>query len=276
MEEWDAYVGAASEFSAFCSVDTVSNNPTRGSGSPCVLDDIFTPSPSGGTPLSHSPVVEREDEEPAQAATLTADDFMAGFMGQKPREKKGQTLADLNKKKGGFLDTSGGPVATAPSKEMQQLMTYYEVLGVAQTADANEMKTVYKSKSMQFHPDRNPNLHENDKEMFKLITKAYETLSDPNLRAQYDLHLRMQQQPQMPQQGQGNWLFHLGRGQQQQQPMGMQQQPMGMGGGMGGWGASQGMGMGGGYSSPASSPTPQQRPSNASNSSDPFAFASFQ
>ena len=206
MEEWDAYVGEASsvaDFDVICGLETASNNPTRGSGSPmgsCVLDDIFTPSPSGGTPSTHSPVVERADETiPVSEKTLTADDVMAGFMGQKTREKKGQTLADLNKKKGGFLDTSSGPTATAPSKEMQQLMTFYEVLGVAQTADANEMKTVYKTKSMQFHPDRNPNLHENDKEMFKLITKAYETLSDPQLRSQYDMQLRAQQQPQLPQ-----------------------------------------------------------------------------
>lgn len=61
---------------------------------------------------------------------------------------------------------------------------YYEVLGVARDAGADEVKRAYRKLAMEFHPDRN-----NDKkaeERFKEATEAYEILRDPQKRAQYD------------------------------------------------------------------------------------------
>ncbi|MBV7533410.1 molecular chaperone DnaJ [Chitinophaga sp. sic0106] len=62
---------------------------------------------------------------------------------------------------------------------------YYEVLIVAKTASQDEIKKAYRKVAMQYHPDRNPNNTEAE-EKFKEAAEAYEVLSDPDKRAQYD------------------------------------------------------------------------------------------
>jgi len=60
---------------------------------------------------------------------------------------------------------------------------YYKLLGVSKTATADEIKRAYRKLAMQHHPDR---AGEGDDKKFKQINEAYQTLSDPNKRAQYD------------------------------------------------------------------------------------------
>ncbi len=62
---------------------------------------------------------------------------------------------------------------------------YYEVLGVARTANAEEIKKSYRKVAMQYHPDRNPGDHAAE-EKFKEAAEAYAVLSDPGKRSQYD------------------------------------------------------------------------------------------
>jgi molecular chaperone DnaJ len=62
---------------------------------------------------------------------------------------------------------------------------YYEILGVAKSATADEIKKAYRKVAMQFHPDRNPG-DKSAEEKFKEAAEAYEILSDQDKRAQYD------------------------------------------------------------------------------------------
>ncbi|GEP92543.1 molecular chaperone DnaJ [Chitinophaga terrae (ex Kim and Jung 2007)] len=62
---------------------------------------------------------------------------------------------------------------------------YYEILVVSKTASQDEIKKAYRKVAMQYHPDRNPNNKEAE-EKFKEAAEAYEVLSDPEKRAQYD------------------------------------------------------------------------------------------
>ena len=62
---------------------------------------------------------------------------------------------------------------------------YYEVLGVAKDASADEIKKAYRKKAIQYHPDRNPGDKEAE-EKFKEAAEAYDVLSNPEKRARYD------------------------------------------------------------------------------------------
>ena len=62
---------------------------------------------------------------------------------------------------------------------------YYEVLGVSKNADADTIKTAYRKKAIQYHPDKNPGDKEAE-EKFKEAAEAYDVLSNPDKRQRYD------------------------------------------------------------------------------------------
>src|ERR1700760_1029078 len=62
---------------------------------------------------------------------------------------------------------------------------YYAALGVAKDADASAIKKAYRKLARESHPDKNPG-DAAAEERFKRISEAYDTLSDPEKRAQYD------------------------------------------------------------------------------------------
>lgn len=68
---------------------------------------------------------------------------------------------------------------------MDSKRDYYEVLGVAKTATADELKKAYRKLALKYHPDRNPG-DKAAEEKFKEAAEAYDVLSDPDKRAKYD------------------------------------------------------------------------------------------
>jgi diphthamide biosynthesis protein 4 len=91
------------------------------------------------------------------------------------------------------------------------MQTYYEVLNVSPNASINTIKTTYRRLALLYHPDRaapdvainitgDPSTHSESTStiasttaQFIAIQRAYATLSDPQLRADYDLFLKQQQ-----------------------------------------------------------------------------------
>lgn len=65
--------------------------------------------------------------------------------------------------------------------------TLYDVLGLAEDAAEQEIKSAWRTAAREHHPDRNPG--EKSAEAFKLAKRAYDVLSDPARRARYDAQL---------------------------------------------------------------------------------------
>jgi DnaJ-class molecular chaperone len=63
--------------------------------------------------------------------------------------------------------------------------TPYQILGVAPTATADEIRSAYRKLAKQLHPDLNPGKPEAEAR-FKTVSAAYDLLSDPDKRARYD------------------------------------------------------------------------------------------
>jgi curved DNA-binding protein CbpA len=69
---------------------------------------------------------------------------------------------------------------------------YYETLQISTNAEPETVHRVYRMLAQRFHPD---NRDTGNATRFREVTEAYQTLSDPERRAQYDVvHQRQQQE----------------------------------------------------------------------------------
>jgi DnaJ-class molecular chaperone len=61
---------------------------------------------------------------------------------------------------------------------------YYEILGVSKSSSKEEIKSAYRKKALEFHPDRNKDSGAEEK--FKEVNEAYQVLSDDQKKQAYD------------------------------------------------------------------------------------------
>jgi hypothetical protein len=103
-----------------------------------------------------------------------------GKKGGAARADQGETLANLTRNKDD----------NKVRARLLALMNYYDVLGIAQTASDEEIRRSYKKKALELHPDRvGRGQTQEEAELFKVITKAHEVLTDPEQRRKYDATL---------------------------------------------------------------------------------------
>lgn len=84
------------------------------------------------------------------------------------------------------------------------MKNFYEILGVTESSTEDDIKKSFKNLAKKYHPDLNKE-HDAEKN-FKDINEAYDTLKDPNKRAQYDDMLRFGPG------GPSRFEFHFGGG----------------------------------------------------------------
>ena len=65
------------------------------------------------------------------------------------------------------------------------MKNHYEILGVSKTATPEEIKKAFRTLALKYHPDRNPG-DKKSEEKFKELAGAYEILSEPEKRKEYD------------------------------------------------------------------------------------------
>ncbi|EFA85645.1 DNAJ heat shock N-terminal domain-containing protein [Heterostelium album PN500] len=128
---------------------------------------------------------------------------------------------------------------------------YYKILGVSKEANESEIKKAYRKLALQYHPDKNSTLPEEDKlkaeRLFKDVGEAYSVLSDPKKKQRYDLG---QDENGMPFDSEGFSGFGGGGGMDYSNIFNMFMRGGMGGGGMGGMGGFQQQGFGGGGGMP--------------------------
>ncbi|MBL7036360.1 DnaJ domain-containing protein [Candidatus Microgenomates bacterium] len=65
---------------------------------------------------------------------------------------------------------------------------YYDILGLDKSASTTEIKSAYKKKALEWHPDRHKDNKEEAEKRFKEINEAYQILSDSSKKSAYDQH----------------------------------------------------------------------------------------
>ena len=64
---------------------------------------------------------------------------------------------------------------------------YYDILGINKDTDIKDIRRAYKRLAFKWHPDKNPQNKKEATKKFKAISEAYQTLSDPEKKRQYDM-----------------------------------------------------------------------------------------
>lgn len=63
---------------------------------------------------------------------------------------------------------------------------YYQILEIPRSASEEDVRKAYRKQALKWHPDKNPESKEEAEEKFKLVSEAYEVLSNTRKRETYD------------------------------------------------------------------------------------------
>jgi len=63
---------------------------------------------------------------------------------------------------------------------------YYDILGIDKSASDSQIKSAYRKKALEWHPDRHKDDKKETEKKFKEINEAYQILSDPQKKSAYD------------------------------------------------------------------------------------------
>jgi len=146
--------------------------------------------------------IRRENWEAAFSPEKINDILTAEI---KIKEKPKKTVAKAVEKV--KPETGENPAETEEAKselsveeyltQVEKAETFYDVLGVGQSAEISEIKAIYFSFARRFHPDRyhhqaGSQIHQRIQNAFTQIAQAYETLKDNEAREVYNFKMRRQ------------------------------------------------------------------------------------
>ena len=77
---------------------------------------------------------------------------------------------------------------------MKRSYNYYELLGVSASANNAELRKAFRELSKLLHPDTTSLPRDEATKQFQIVCEAYDLLSDPVLRAKYDLSIEKENQ----------------------------------------------------------------------------------
>ncbi|KAH9582250.1 DnaJ domain [Trypanosoma melophagium] len=177
-------------------------------GSSDPLDTFFNLVPSNAPTVSGETQVDSHTNDlfdfsrPGERARYSDErSFLEAFENQGKR-KRGETRDGPS-----LADLSRGSSENKVKARLLKIMNYYDILGVNCDATPEEIRRQYKKKALELHPDRvGREQTEEEAELFKVMTKANEILSDPEERVKYDEELRRSSNSATDE---ATWLFHL-------------------------------------------------------------------
>lgn len=120
-----------------------------------------------------SPAHHRPHPTAAAAASLRLSQWPGGCGGGGPR-----------------ISSSVFRIRAAVGEGAKASSSFYELLGIPESGSFEDIKRAYKQMALKYHPDVSPpDRVEESTRRFIEVQEAYETLSDPRLRAIYDRDL---------------------------------------------------------------------------------------
>lgn len=182
-----------------------------GSLTRCVGSKIHSPvplSPTSSTARIGSPRTNFASNLSSPTGASCEDfSFGASFSGRKvPAQSlspnfSGRRKVNLTLQVGAFYSENSASSTCSEESEEQQSSTqspkippmvspkknFYDILGVGRNASPKEIRSAYRSKALDFHPDvATPAERQRFTELFTQINEAYTTLADPHSRSLYD------------------------------------------------------------------------------------------